>query len=875
MKRFANSILCAAVSVLALASTALRVSAFQDSPQQEKPPAVTAISERMRHFVDDHEIAGAVTLVATPDRIVHLDATGMADIALNKRMRPDAIFWIASMTKPITATAVLMLQDEGKLSVDDPVEKYLPEFKGSKTADGKPASLTIRHLLTHTSGMGEVTPDQARAITNLAGLIPLYVAKPLAYEPGTKWVYCQSGINTAARVVEVVSGELFDQFVASRLFGPLGMKDTTFYLTEQQLPRLATSYLRTGKGELEATQNFILYGKPATSRERFPAANGGLFSTATDYARFCQMILSGGELGGRRFVKPESVKLMTTIQTGELTTGFTPGNGWGLGWCVIRKPQGVTATLSSGTFGHGGAYGTQAWIDPEKKRIYLLMVQRANFPNSDASEVRRGFQESAASTLESARWEREIRAFEREDLASRPPQGAIVFIGSSSTRLWKTLARDFPEHKVINRGFGGSQIADAVYYADRVVIPYKPKLVVLQAGSNDLNAGKTPERVSADFRAFVERVRARLPETRIAFVSISPAPVRWAQADRQKAANSLIHEYIRAGKDLDYIELWDQFLGPDGKPGEDLFLGDRLHNNPAGYKIRAAAVRPHLAEFRESGDPAHKPGALESHAAPARLIVRGDDMGFSHAGNEAILKCFKEGIETSIEVIVPSPWFPEAAKMLAENSTVDVGIHLALSSEWDNVKWRPLADVPSLRDEDGYFYPMIFPNKNYPKRSLRENSWTLGDVETEFRAQIELAKKRIPRVSHISGHMGCDAFSPEVKMLARKLAKEFGLDIEPSEQGVAYVSYAGRHATAGEKAESFLKMLGGLKAGKTYLFVDHPGLDTPELRAIHHVGYEQVAADRQGVTDAWTDPRVRELIKTKGIQLISYKDLKN
>ena len=315
-------------------------------------------------------------------------------------MRPDTIFWIASMTKPITATAVLMLQDEGKLSVDDPVEKYLPEFKGLKTADGKPARVTIRHLLTHTSGMGEISPDEARGIKNLAGLIPLYVAKPVQFEPGTKWAYCQSGINTAARIVEVVSGVPFDEFVERRLFGPLGMKDTTFYLTEEQLPRLATSYRRTDKGELEAAEVRILYGKTPTSRDRFPAANGGLFSTAPDYARFCQMILNGGELDGRRYLKPESVKLMTAVQTGDLKTGFTAGNGWGLGWCVVREPQGVTAMLSPGTFGHGGAYGTQAWIDPVKKRIYILMVQRANFPNSDASEVRRAFQEAAASALD-------------------------------------------------------------------------------------------------------------------------------------------------------------------------------------------------------------------------------------------------------------------------------------------------------------------------------------------------------------------------------------------------------------------------------------------------------------------------------------------
>jgi len=399
--RFAASI-PAAIAFLAFLSPSARVSARQERPGRDNPSAFSAIIERLRRFIDDHEIAGATTLVATRDGIVHLGAIGKADIAQDKPMRPDTIFWIASMTKPLTATAVLMLQDEGKLSIDDPVEKHLPELKNMKTADGKPARLTIRHLLTHTSGMGEVAPGQASAITNLAALIPLHAAKSLAFEPGTKWVYCQSGINTAARIVEVLSGQTFDAFLEQRLFIPLGLKDTAFYLTEAQLPRLATPYRRTSQGALEATQNFILYGKKPTSRDRFPAANGGLFSTAGDYCRFCQIFLNQGMLDGRLYLKPESVSLMTRIQTGTLKTGFTEGNGWGLGWCIVRDPQGVTAMLSPGSFGHGGAYGTQAWIDPEKKRIYILMVQRANFPNSDASEVRRAFQQSAAAALEAS-----------------------------------------------------------------------------------------------------------------------------------------------------------------------------------------------------------------------------------------------------------------------------------------------------------------------------------------------------------------------------------------------------------------------------------------------------------------------------------------
>ena len=212
--------------------------------------------------------------------------------------------------------------------------------------------------------------------------------------------------------------------------------------------------------------------------------------------------------------------------------------------------------------------------------------------------------------------------------------------------------------------------------------------------------------------------------------------------------------------------------------------------------------------------------------------------------------------------------------MLNEDGAVDVGLHLSLSSEWDNVKWRPLTDGPSLRDPDGHFWPMIFPNKNYPGRALVEQKWTLEDVEKEFRAQIELAKRRIPRVSHVSGHMGCTDLGPAVKSLVQRLAKEYGLDIDPGALGVVGVSYRGPHKASAEKITSFTAMLEGLEDGKTYLFVDHPGLDTPELRAIHHVGYEDVAADRQGVTDTWTSAEVREVIRRRGIRLIGYRDLK-
>ncbi len=351
---------------------------------------------RMKEIVTRQEVPGIVSLVATPQGIVHLSAVGYADPLKKEPLRTDSIFWIASMTKPITATAVLMMKEEGKLSIDDPVEKYIPELGALKTADGKPARITLKHLLTHTSGMGEATPEEAKAAKKLADLIPAFAAKSVAFTPGTQWRYCQSGINTLGRIVEIVSGQSLPEFMEARIFRPLGMSDTTFYLRPQQMRRLVTP-AKWNDGKLEPTVFTFLYGAEPTSSDRYPLANGGLFSTASDYARFAVMILNGGKAAGKRIVSEESIRLMSTIQTGDIVTGFTPGNGWGLGWCVVRQPQGVTAMLSPGTFGHGGAYGTQAWIDPVKNVALIMLVQRSNFPNSDASDVRKAFQEAALS----------------------------------------------------------------------------------------------------------------------------------------------------------------------------------------------------------------------------------------------------------------------------------------------------------------------------------------------------------------------------------------------------------------------------------------------------------------------------------------------
>jgi predicted glycoside hydrolase/deacetylase ChbG (UPF0249 family) len=210
---------------------------------------------------------------------------------------------------------------------------------------------------------------------------------------------------------------------------------------------------------------------------------------------------------------------------------------------------------------------------------------------------------------------------------------------------------------------------------------------------------------------------------------------------------------------------------------------------------------------------------------------------------------------------------------------VDVGLHFAITSEWDNVKWRPLTDGSSLKNADGYFYPMLFKNANYPKQSVLENEWKIEDIEKELRAQIEMARKYIPRLSHVSGHMGSLAFAPEVRDLVNKISKEYHLAMVDTEAAKAFnISYVGfdfRNKTTDERIQGFIDMLDKLEAGKTYVFVEHPGIDNAELRAISHIGYEDVAPGRQDVTTIFTSEKVKEAIIKKGIQLVSYKQVLN
>lgn len=350
---------------------------------------LSGIASLLQPFVDRNTLSGAVALVASKDAILSLDTVGFADLRAHKAMTPDALFWIASQTKPMTATAFMMLVDEGRISVDDPVEKYLPEFKGQMLAveqDEEHANLrkpahpiTVREILNHTAGLPFSSPLElpTKDMLPLHIAVKSYAMSSLKTEPGTIYEYSNAGTNTVGRLIEVLSGVPYDEFMRNRLFRPLGMKDTTFVPNEEQVRRLARTYkpnsTETGLEEITIPQ--LHYPLTDPTRQPFPA--GGLFSTAGDVARFCQMILNGGELGGKRYVSKDSVAQMTRKQTVP-----TVEKSYGLGWGT-----------ENGVFGHNGANSTNSTIDPVRGLITVFLVQHSWW-HGDGGQAQENFKQA-------------------------------------------------------------------------------------------------------------------------------------------------------------------------------------------------------------------------------------------------------------------------------------------------------------------------------------------------------------------------------------------------------------------------------------------------------------------------------------------------
>ncbi len=371
---------------------------------------LAALKPKLQEYVDKGQVAGVVAVVGRRDKVLATEVVGSQDLEAKSPMRADTLFRIASMTKPITAIGIMMLADEGKLSVDDPVEKHLPEFKGQRIVTDKSGDtltlkmpsrpITLRDLLTHTSGLPGAPPAGLADLypkrnRTLAEATLVYSQQPLEFEPGSKWAYCNAGIDALGRVIEVVSGKSFEDFLRDRVFVPLEMKDTTFYPSSEQLARLAQTYDQK-EGKLVPTPHSLV-GTPVGAKYPMPA--GGLYSTAGDLAKLYQTMLARGMRGEKRIVSEASIEAMTRLQTGELACGFVPGMGFGYGWAVVKEPQGVTAMLSPGSYGHGGAFGTQGWIDPKQDLFVILLIQRVGMQNADGSDLRRDLQTLAVSAV--------------------------------------------------------------------------------------------------------------------------------------------------------------------------------------------------------------------------------------------------------------------------------------------------------------------------------------------------------------------------------------------------------------------------------------------------------------------------------------------
>jgi CubicO group peptidase (beta-lactamase class C family) len=369
-----------------------------------KPEDVGLSSERLQRvdaFVNrlqtDGQIAGAVTAVVRHGKLVRLVAQGYGDLESKRAMRTDDIFALASMTKPIVTVGVLMLLEEHRLLLSDPVEKYLPEFRNPKVAVAKadapggyvvvPAerSITIHDLLIHRSGVASAGGPAGAVLRAAMGALPedavlgeqvkALATVPLNFQPGAKWEYGAS-TNVLGRIIEVISGQTLDVYLRERILAPLGMVDTGFTVPPEKLSRLATIYsVKAGTGLVKATQQ--------RTDPKFFSATGGLFSTAADYMRFCQMLLNGGELEGHRLLGRKTIELMTARHSDPIPLSFLSGQYFGLG-VAVQKADGDSGLISSpGTYGWSGAYNTYFRIDPKEQVILILLVQRSPANNLD------------------------------------------------------------------------------------------------------------------------------------------------------------------------------------------------------------------------------------------------------------------------------------------------------------------------------------------------------------------------------------------------------------------------------------------------------------------------------------------------------------
>lgn len=354
------------------------------------------IRPRLQDLVEKQTIPGAVALVARHGKIATLEAAGWRDVEDRKPMTTDSIFQIMSMTKNFTGVAIMMLVEEGKLELRRPVSDYLPEFAGQTMMDSRPPAHrpTVAQLMSHTSGLagdpdGELKDNPRTLRVPLAEAVRFYGTQHLQFEPGTRWLYSNMGIAALGRIIEVVSGEDYVHCIETRLLTPLGMHDTFFFPPDAKKDKIALVYKHTD-GKLVRSGDEILAGDPAKYRAgaKYPAPEFGLYSTAPDLFNFYQMLLDGGVYKGKHYLSRQSVDTMTRVFTPDVTpSGWLGGTGYGLTFEIVNKPEGTLLLHTPGTFGHGGAFGTEGWIDPLNDLIRISMVQLSDGTGSQARSV--------------------------------------------------------------------------------------------------------------------------------------------------------------------------------------------------------------------------------------------------------------------------------------------------------------------------------------------------------------------------------------------------------------------------------------------------------------------------------------------------------
>jgi CubicO group peptidase (beta-lactamase class C family) len=356
------------------------------------PAVLGKIAPAMEAAVAGKQAAGIVTLVVKDGKVVHHEAAGMADVAAGKPMSKDAVFWIASMTKSINGTALMMLVDEGRVTLDDPASKWLPGLAKVKMKDGSaPAKpITLRMLLSHTAGIAFPPRKADDGAVSLKQYVDRLIAAPLAFEPGSDYEY-GFGPTVAGRLLEVVTGQPYEVFLQERIFAPLGMVDTMFNPDDARRARIPQTY-KLDEETKELTVSYNPFFTSSAEAKRMVEPAGGLFSTAADMGRFYAMVANGGELDGKRFLSEKAVQEMVT----PVMAGGKPIT-YALGWQCCTEANAKMSAFGPGSFGHGGAFGTNGWVDPKRKIATVYLVQNVLVPQG--GKPKEEFQQMALEAM--------------------------------------------------------------------------------------------------------------------------------------------------------------------------------------------------------------------------------------------------------------------------------------------------------------------------------------------------------------------------------------------------------------------------------------------------------------------------------------------